>query len=169
MRMTKHGPVPRRRLWWKEETSPTVCPGGHKVVPARPWLSCLKSNSTWNNFFLTLNVFQLWTESFNYSVNWEILYSVLWRFLFLWLLKFSFSVLSRALSYFKQLLFKFQSVDFWRDIFAMKFQNITTSCAVSSKCSLGTSNLVILIYLNQNFCLICPVLWQMLQTAILIC
>lgn len=105
-RMTKHGQVPRTKLWWKEETSPAACPGGHKVVPARPWLSCPKSNSTWNNFFLTLNVFQLWVESFNCSVNWEFLYSVFWRFLVLWLLKFSFSVLSKSLSHFKQLLFK---------------------------------------------------------------
>ena len=100
-RMRKHGPVPRTRLWWTEE----ICPTGHKVAPARPWLPCPKSSSMWHNFFLTLDLFQLRMEP-NYSVNQEFLYSVVWIFLFLWLLRFSFSVLSESLSHFKQLLFK---------------------------------------------------------------
>lgn len=36
---------------------------------ARLGLSCPKSNSTWIDFFLTSNVLQLQTKSFNYSVN----------------------------------------------------------------------------------------------------
>lgn len=47
----------------------------------------------------------------------------------------------------------------------MKFQNITANCTSSSQCSVGTSNLIILIYLNQNLCPTCPVPWQILQPA----
>lgn len=122
-------PSPAQGSAERRRPAPQPVPVHPKRVP--PDCNCL----IWSpvprriTFFLTLNVFQLWTEPFN---CWEFLYSVFWRFLFSWLLKFSCLVISRGLSHLNSCCLKFQSIEFWHDIFAMKFQNITANCTSSS-------------------------------------